>query len=363
MLWVTALAFVVGSAPTAESSSATLTPHTGHAMATAGATGGVFLVGGAVIAGDSTWRFTGEEWQRLAAGGPANRNMVAAAFDTRRNVLVAFGGVGARNGSRYGETWEWNGRAWEERDVRGPGARDHHAMAYDEARGQVVMFGGMNGDHKDLQSDTWTWDGATWTRAEEQSGPGGLAHHALAYDAARRRVVLYGGITNNGPATDDVWEWDGKTWQRIAAPGPGARSHIKLAYDAARGVVVMFGGGVPGAGASATPPTDTWTWDGRTWTRAATVGPPARFLHAMAYDARRERVVMTAGTRSARPYDVLSDTWEWDGAAWREAMTMLVSGLGDTGDLGIDTRRNRAAVPRLDNNAVEVWRLGFQPDS
>ena len=179
-------------------SNAPLTPHTGHAMATAGPGGGVFLIGGAVTAGEPAWRFDGIAWQPSAAGGPANRNMVAAAFDTRRNVVVAFGGVGNRNGSRYGETWEWRGSAWEERDVRGPGARDHHAMAYDEARGQIVLFGGMNGDHKDLQTDTWTWDGDTWTRAEEQSGPGGLAHHAMAYDAKRRRVVLYGGITNNG---------------------------------------------------------------------------------------------------------------------------------------------------------------------
>jgi len=305
----------------ASATPAALTPRTGHAMATAGKDGGVIVIGGSPAAGDSAWRFSGGTWQPIAPGGPANRLMIAAAFDSRRNVLVAFGGVGARNGSRYGETWEWNGRLWEERDVRGPGARDHHAMAYDEARGQVVMYGGMNGDHKGLQSDTWTWDGAVWTRVEEQSGPGGVGHHAMAYDSKRQRVVLYGGITDNGPASTDVWEWDGKTWLRIpsaGAAGPGPRSHIKLAYDAARGVVVMFGGGVPGAGPSGNPPTDTWTWDGRAWTRAATIGPTARYLHAMAYDSARQRIVMTAGNRSARPYDVLADTWEWDGTSWKE---------------------------------------------
>ena len=202
----------------ASATPAALTPRTGHAMATAGKDGGVIVIGGSPAAGDSAWRFSGGTWQPIAPGGPANRLMIAAAFDSRRNVLVAFGGVGARNGSRYGETWEWNGRLWEERDVRGPGARDHHAMA----------------------------------------------------------------------------------------------------YDAARGVVVMFGGGVPGAGPSGNPPTDTWTWDGRAWTRAATIGPTARYLHAMAYDSARQRIVMTAGNRSARPYDVLADTWEWDGTSWKE---------------------------------------------
>jgi hypothetical protein len=160
--------------------------------------------------------------------------------------------------------------------------------------------------------------GTAWTRAEQNSGPGGLGHHAMAYDARRQRVVLYGGITDNGPAAADVWEWDGQTWQRNAAPGPGSRSHIKMAYDAARGVVVMFGGSVPGAGPNGTPPADTWTWDGHAWTRAATEGPAARYLHAMAYDVKRQRVVMTAGNRSARPFDVLNDTWEWDGTRWAE---------------------------------------------
>lgn len=312
---MTLLLLMIGALLT---STAALTPRTGHAMATAGAAGGVFIVGGATVAGDTVWRFDDGTWRPIAAGGPTNRNMVAAAFDTRRNVLVAFGGVGMRNGSRYGETWEWDGRAWQERDVRGPGARDHHAMAYDESRGYIVMYGGMNGDHKGLQSDTWTWDGTTWARAEENSGPGGIGHHAMAYDASRQRVVLFGGITDNGPASSDVWEWDGKTWQRIAAPGPGIRSHMKMAYDAARGVVVMFGGGVPGAGPNGVPPTDTWTWDGKTWTRVATEGPMPRYLHAMAYDAKRQRIVLTAGNRSARPYDVLSDTWEWDGTKWTE---------------------------------------------
>jgi sugar lactone lactonase YvrE len=38
-------------------------------------------------------------------------------------------------------------------------------------------------------------------------------------------------------------------------------------------------------------------------------------------------------------------------------MTQIVAGVGQTGDLGVDTRRNQVAVPRLDNNTVEIWRL------
>lgn len=39
-------------------------------------------------------------------------------------------------------------------------------------------------------------------------------------------------------------------------------------------------------------------------------------------------------------------------------MTAIATDLGQTGDLGIDTRRNRVMVPRLDNDTVEVRQLG-----
>jgi hypothetical protein len=244
--------------------------------------------------------------------------MAAAAFDTRRAVLVIFGGTGMRNGSRYGDTWEWNGRAWEERDVRTPGARDHHAMAYDEARGQVVMYGGWDADHTSFPGDTWTWDGMTWAKADSTSGPGGAGHHAMAYDSRRQRVVMFGGDRPGTPATADTWEWDGRTWTRAATQGPAPRTRHRLAYDAARGVMVMYGGQI-GTGPAAVYPQDTWTWDGAHWERIDTSGPPPRYVHAMAYDAQRQRVILFGGGLAASPYNTLADTWEWDGARWTQA--------------------------------------------
>ena len=277
-------------------------------MTTAGAGGGVLLLG------DGLWRLSDSRWQPGDRGGPANRAMAAAAFDTRRGALVVYGGVGPRNGSRYGETWEWDGRAWQERDVRTPGARDHHAMAYDEARGQVVMYGGWDLERK-FPSETWTWDGATWTRADTTTGPGGAGHLAMAYDSRRQRVVMFGGDAPGRPASSQTWEWDGKAWQLAASDGPEPRTRHRLAYDAARGVTVMFGGQI-GTGPTSVYPQDTWTWDGKTWHRAATSGPPPRYMPSMAYDQRRQRVVMFGGSLGARPFTALVDTWEWDGTTW-----------------------------------------------
>jgi hypothetical protein len=86
-----------------------------------------------------------------------------------------------------------------------------------------------------------------------------------------------------------------------------ARFNHAMAYDAARQRVVLFGGGGTLS--------DTWEWDGVTWThRTPAASPPARGGHAMAWDAARQRVVLFGGYAN----DFLSDTWEWDGVTWTQ---------------------------------------------
>ena len=84
------------------------------------------------------------------------------------------------------------------------------------------------------------------------------------------------------------------------------------AYDAKRGMLVVFGGSGPDGYFG-----DTWGWDGSTWTRLAETGPAPRVMGAMAWDARREVIVMFGG-RNGWPDGDLNDTWEWDGTRWRE---------------------------------------------
>ena len=90
-----------------------------------------------------------------------------------------------------------------------------------------------------------------------------------------------------------------------------------MAYDVRRERVVLFGG----ADAAAVRG-DTWEWNGTAWTRLSASGPPPRTFPAMAYDARRGRILLFGGNRvlfgSDPPADgtFLGDTWEWDGRRW-----------------------------------------------
>jgi len=65
--------------------------------------------------------------------------------------------------------------------------------------------------------------------------------------------------------------------------------------------------------------TETWTWDGRTWTQThPAISPSARQGGSMAYDAARQRVVLVGGMGSApnNKGQILRDTWTWDGRSW-----------------------------------------------
>ena len=61
---------------------------------------------------------------------------------------------------------------------------------------------------------------------------------------------------------------------------------------------------------------DTWSWDGKEWKQLATNGPSARAMGYMAYDKKRDRVVLFGG-RPGWPNDA-NDTWEWNGNEWKE---------------------------------------------
>ena len=106
--------------------------------------------------------------------------------------------------------------------------------------------------------------------------------------------------------------WNGTNWtQKSPATSPPARFSHAMAYDAAHGQVVLFGGEGNSGLLS-----DTWVWDGANWTqKSPATSPPARFSHAMAYDAAHGQVVLLGGYAYS---GYLSDTWVWDGANWTQ---------------------------------------------
>lgn len=196
-----------------------------------------------------------------------------------------------------------------------PAVRNAHALAYDPERARVLLFGGA--DERSVHDDLWEWDGRTW-RLLASGGPPARTFPALAYDRARKRLVLFGGnrvlFGSEGERDTflgDTWEWSEGRWSRRTVEGPSPRAEAGVAYDLRRQRLVLFGG-YRTSGAGRVRLGDTWEWDGSRWEEKASArGPSPRSGVAMTYDSERGRVVLFGGSGGPN-----AETWEWEGTAW-----------------------------------------------
>jgi Galactose oxidase, central domain len=229
------------------------------------------------------------------------------AYDAAVGTVVLFGGEGAQ-GRILRDTWAWDGSTWtKQTPATSPPRRADASMAYDAATGTVVLFGGINGNGL---GDTWAWDGSTWTKQTPATRPPPRMDASMVYDAATRTVILFGG---NGVSSllSDTRAWDGSTWtQQHPATSPPPRDSAPMAYDAATGTVVLFGG--DGNFGNFDLLSDTWAWDGSTWTQQhPATSPPPRDSAPIAYDAATGTVVLFGGQGTGPGAPLLSDTWAW----------------------------------------------------
>ncbi len=188
-----------------------------------------------------------------------------------------------------------------------PSARQRPAAAYDATRARVVLYGGD--DRMTALSTTttvWEWFNG-WVEQPFTAAPSPRHAPAMAYHQARNALVFYGG--DNVTVFGDTWSWNGSGWTQIG-DGP-RRSNTAMAYDARRKKIVMFGGYSPIGMASS----ETWEWDG-VWTQVTPpTTPPGREGQAMAYDPVRGVIMMYGGSQDT---SVLGDFWEYDGVDWKQ---------------------------------------------
>jgi cysteine-rich repeat protein len=287
----------------------------GHAMAVDPTTGGIVVFGGLTDGGrsDETWRYADGAWTELSPGAaPSARAWAALATDARRGQLLLMGGD---TGAASAATWRFDGSTWTQASAGPPpAARAGAAMAYDAARDRVVLHGG---DSPALLGDTLTWNGASWAAQTPGSAPLQVYVPSVAPEPSRGSVLYFGGLGRiSGTTTSETWRWDGGRWQQLApGPAPSARADHSLTYDPLRDEIVLFGGHATFTTPS-NPSSQTWIWNGATWTqRTPAVSPPARWGHGAVWDAARGRVVIHAGRNDGAR---LADTWAWDGTTWTE---------------------------------------------
>lgn len=232
----------------------------------------------------------------------------------------------------------WVQRCGQTGTACGPQGRQAHVLVYDSINSETILFGGCGTCGPNF-NDTWRWNGVAWMPiCSGGNGCGATTTGAVAYDAARGETIMFGG--NNGPVgVADTWVlpsatrvWVKRCGQGGTSCGPPARWAHAMAFDAARGVTVLFGGVTRSGPTGALG--DTWTWNGTTWTNVTPAsGPCPREYHSMTYDSVRNVVVLFGGWKwQNNVLNPLNDTWEWNGATWTQR-SGTVCGESPTGPL------------------------------
>jgi hypothetical protein len=289
----------------------------------------VVLFGGIDSAGQylsDTWVWDGGQWsEQTVDSGPSPRTNAGAATDC--GGVLLYGGAVPPPVDFSSEQWVWVNDAWYQLPTvdagASPGARGMFAFAKVNAR-QAVLFGGTS-DIGVAMQDTLIWDDSSWTRPllVTDSPPG---RYYSGFGVLGETFVVFGGYADpasgNQSLLDDTWLWDGSQWAlqspSTSPPHRDAPAVASLTVNQTQ-MLILFGG-VGGTAPLLEALSDTWVWDGSTWTQQYPVHvPPARSLASAATFG--DRVVMFGGYDSSG-ITPLDDTWIWDGSDWTQETAM-----------------------------------------
>jgi hypothetical protein len=257
-------------------------------------------------------------WTKLpSSAAPGARLQSAMAFDPARNQIVLFGGNLFHTIGQTNDTWVWDGATWTQKfpNAQMPRTQGHVLATNVNGNGVIYLAVTLGGSG----SGTFRiWDGTNWTQGNLPNQLFGLQRFSVTYDPSRNQVVLFGGYGCNAPPPfctasvlkTDTWVWDGATWtQKFPSVHPPG-GDVGMAYDTTRREVVLF------AGSSGSP--NTWVWNGATWTQKFPLtSPPPRIFQNMASDSIRSEVLLFGGFNPSQS-QFLSDTWTWDGNNWTQ---------------------------------------------
>lgn len=215
--------------------------------------GGTFLNRGATI--DEVWVLPldgAHAWTAVAPQGtrPPARALYSAMYDSLRDRVLLFGGLGTLNptdpGSSRDDLWELSlGETlrWRQLTPTGtPGTRSEQTAVYDAQRDRMLVHGGYQGSAYSYRYkyDTWALSLGDDSLAWSQVNPAAPALGQALFDPLRERLLVLA-------ADMRLWELplaDPSQWRQVPVPGrlPLARSDPGVVYDSERDMLFAFGG-------------------------------------------------------------------------------------------------------------------------
>ncbi len=259
-----------------------------------------------------------------------NRNFLArlvTAVATMSVVATSFVGVGiaaADGGNENGDGGDNGGsRSTSKQWTILPSSNAPSYYSYDanakDANGNVVSFGGSNA--AGYSNATRIYSYGAWSTVTPATSPAARSGARMVWDAALNADVLYGGgylDRYSQPVNlTDTWKWNGVTWTQITtAHNPGALTGFNMSYDASRSTIYLWGGYY---WATNTLNTTLWAFNGTDWVTPTVTGskPVGRQNFAFAYDPDIQANVLFGGCQvSSGCTNTYSDTWIQAGATW-----------------------------------------------
>jgi hypothetical protein len=242
----------------------------------------------------------------------ANQAMLGADADGGP-ILASIENWPGRSTTSMTTSWKWDGSRWNA--IRSdPQIAVGSNLVYDPYLSKTVeLAGGVTG----IPYTMWGWDGAGWTSLATTTLPSHGYDVALAaLDPARRQIVA---LVPETLTTSATWTFDGQTWTRAAtAVNPPARQGAGMAYDPISSNLVLYGGDRIDPGSSGVLD-DTWTWDGKNWTQQHAATTPGGGEGQLAYDAATSQMILFCQRQQAagsRNFSVT--TWTWTGTTWTQ---------------------------------------------
>ena len=135
----------------------------------------------------------------------------------------------------------------------------------------------------------------------------------LIYHPQLQQMLLINCVTDPSRETPlTIWGWNGEQWQKVTEGGPPGRILGGVAYDEKRNVLVLYGGRPVELGKCSQ---ETWEWDSKTWTERD-VAPPTACDHVkMVYDSASGESILFSGLDPSE--NPVNETWSWNGEKWK----------------------------------------------
>lgn len=270
--------------------------------------------------GDATYEWDGSKWAIVSpSSGIFRLTGEAIAYDPARRTTTLFGGTEAFSVPQ-GATYLYKEGVWTppKDPLISPSPRSLFAFNTDPASGVIWLVGGM--DPTSTLDDIWKYSNGTWHEVSFDSQPSACVSPSSAYDSDRGKLII---LCQDA----SLHEFDGTTWKTFNASDfkshPQVRRFSAMTYDPNIKKTVLFGGFNDVNYLS-----ETWLWDGATWTQEKKNLPPARSHASMWFDPNMNRTVIYGGIGQRSTNDRIerfADMWSFDGNGWTEMTSVTTT--------------------------------------